>query len=67
MVLDLSGDPVKQHDFLNLLVLPLIALGSTVATWTRNPRVSVTVINTLLSYMACDALYIALRPQSVPR
>ncbi|WZN59006.1 hypothetical protein HKI87_01g05310 [Chloropicon roscoffensis] len=66
MGLDLSGDPVKQHDFLNLLVLPLIALGSTVATWTRNPRVSVTVINTLLSYMACDALYIALRPQSVP-
>ena len=63
----LREDLVKQHDFLNLLVLPVISLISTFSTVTGDQGASVAVIRSLLCYMAFDSAYIALRPKSVPR
>ncbi|UPQ99039.1 hypothetical protein HOP50_03g23450 [Chloropicon primus] len=63
---DLRTDLVKQHDFMNMFILPLIGLMSVFSTLTGNPTSCLVVIRTLITYMACDAIYIALRPGSVP-
>ena len=67
MGLELRGDPVKQHDFLNLLILPFVGLASLFSTITGHFTVGTVVIRTLICYMAADALHIALTPKSVPR
>jgi len=66
MGLKLRGDPVKQHDFLNLLILPFVGFASLFSTITGHFTVGTVVIRTLICYMAADALHIALTPKSVP-
>lgn len=60
-------DPVRQHDLVNLIIMPWIALASIFTTITAHDTSCNVLIRILICYMVFDAGYIALDPSCVPR